>query len=63
MNKEKLFEEKVNQLVGRHNITDIHAGCYLCNYGDKFICHEFNNGCDSVNKCKSIYENEKLWSN
>lgn len=54
----KKFEEKVNRLSTLHNITETHAGCYICNYGDEFICHEFNNGCDSVDKCRSIYEKE-----
>lgn len=56
----KEFEEKVNDLVKLHNITDVHAGCYLCNYDDKFICHEFNNGCESINKCRSIHEKDAV---
>lgn len=56
----KEFEEKVNRLVISHNITETHAGCYLCNYDDKFICHEFNNGCESIDECRNIYEKETI---
>lgn len=54
----KEFEKEKNRLASIYNISEIHADCYLCNYGDTFICHEFNNGCDCVEKCKSIYEKE-----
>lgn len=58
MDKKMQFEEEMNKLTSTYGISEHHAGCYICNYEDKFICHEFNNGCDSVDKCRSIYEKE-----
>ena len=52
------FEKEMNRLASTYGITDTHAGCYMCNYEDKFICHEYNNGCESVDKCKEIFEKE-----
>lgn len=54
------FQTSIKNLVENHKITSIHAGCYVCNYEDDFICHRYNNGCKNVDKCKSIYEKEKV---
>ena len=52
------FEKEMNRLASTYGITDIHAECYMCNYEDKFICREYNNGCESMDKCKEIFEKE-----
>ena len=54
-----LLEKEKNKLASTYNITNVHAECYLCNYKDKYICTEFNGGCDSLDKCSSIYEKEQ----
>lgn len=59
MTKEEINKEE-NRLVSTYNITSTHAGCYMCNFGDKYICVEHNGGCKSLEKCRSIYEKEKM---
>lgn len=38
------------------NIDESHAGCYLCNYLDKYICIEYKNGCKKLEQCKQIHK-------
>lgn len=57
MTKEEINKEE-NRLVSAYNITSTHAGCYMCNFEDKYICVEHNGGCKSLDKCRSIYEKE-----
>ena len=52
------FNTKVNELVSLYTITEDHAGCYLCNYEDDYICHKFNGGCKNAELCKRISESE-----
>ena len=53
------IEKEQHRLSSIYNISEVHASCYMCNYEDEFICHKFNNGCDSIGKCKYIYEKEQ----
>ena len=57
MTKEDINKEE-NRLISTYNITSTHAGCYMCNFEDKYICVEHNGGCKSLDKCRSIYEKE-----
>ncbi len=52
------FKEESKRLSSEYEITETHAGCFLCNYEDRYICNEYNGGCKSLDKCKEIYENE-----
>lgn len=60
MKSQEKFEIEQNRLIATYEITSVHACCYMCNYEDDFICHQHNNGCDSVEECRRIYEKEKL---
>ena len=53
------FEEELNKISTTYQITEDHAGCYLSNYEDEYICHKYNGGCRNVNKCKEISEKER----
>lgn len=53
------FEEKANRISTTYQITCDHAGCYLSNFEDDYICHKCNGGCRNINKCKEISEKEK----
>ncbi len=52
------FEEETQKLSSAYGITETHAGCFLCNYEDRYICNEYNGGCGSLAKCKEIYRKE-----
>lgn len=53
------FEEKQNKLSTKYNISGDHAGCYLSNFEDDYICHRYNSGCKNIDKCKAIFKEEK----
>ncbi len=58
--KEKIdFEEKVNEISIIYQVTDEHAGCYLSNFEDDYICHKCIGGCKTIKKCKEIFYKEK----
>lgn len=52
------IEKEQNRLTSIYNITNVHAGCYMCNFENKYICVEYNGGCSGLDKCRSIYEKE-----
>ena len=54
----KKIEKEQNRLSSIYNITNVHAGCYMCNFENKYICVEHNGGCSGFDKCRSIYEKE-----
>lgn len=58
LNKNDEFEAAKNRLASLYDIASEHAGCYLCNYEDKYICHEFKGECKYAEQCKSIRERE-----
>lgn len=51
----KDFDEEVTRLTVTYGINEIHAGCYLSNYGDKCVCSE---NCGCFEKCKEIQNKE-----
>ena len=55
----KEIEKEEQRLVSIYNISSGHAGCYMCNFGDKYICEVYNGGCEDLDKCKSIYKKEQ----
>ncbi len=53
------FEERLNRISTIYQISNDHAGCWLSNFEDDYICHRQNSGCKSINKCREIFEKEK----
>lgn len=56
----KAIEKEQNRLVSTYNITNVHAGCYMCNFENEYICHKVNGGCKNISKCREIFKKEKL---
>ena len=52
------FDARVDEISLLYDVSNDHAGCYLCNYEDDYICHKFNGGCKNVNVCAYIQETE-----
>ena len=52
------FERQSERLMEKHNIEAVHAGCYLCNYGDVSICLA-SGGCKNLAICNQINKEEK----
>lgn len=36
------IEKEQNRLSSIYNITNVHAGCYMCNFENKYICVKHN---------------------
>lgn len=49
---------EISRLSSLYKITDVVAGCYLCNHGDDFICHNSIKKCKNTELCKYIRESE-----
>ena len=41
-------------ITNTYKIHGAHAGCYLCNFENEYICHQFNGGCDHIDECRFI---------
>lgn len=54
----KEFKDEVARLVSTYGLSDVYAGCYLSNFGDEFICKKFVGGCNRVNVCKKLHQQE-----
>lgn len=52
----KSFEEHVDELKKKTGILDeVTIGCYLSNYGDRYICGRFKNeSCRGLEKCTRL---------
>lgn len=53
------FEAQQKRLVDKYDITATHAGCYIVNFCDEYICYAFNGGCPQLGACVKIEESER----
>ena len=50
------FEEQLQFLQDKTHINENVIGCYLSNYGDKYICSGCHScGCKHLTKCKLLH--------
>lgn len=49
------FIEKNNKLQKKYSISEVHAGCFLSNFGDKNLCSKT---CHNYDKCKQMQGQE-----
>lgn len=52
------FEKKLNRISTTYQIANDHAGCWLSNFEDDYICHKHNGKCKNITKCREIYKRE-----
>jgi hypothetical protein len=55
----KTFEDRANEISLMYEISFTHAGCYICNFEDDYMCHKFNGGCKNIELCRKIKEGDK----
>lgn len=53
------FEAQQKRLVDEYDITATHAGCYIVNFFDEYICKAYNGGCPKLGVCGKIEESER----
>ena len=52
------YNSELNRISSTYQIREDHAGCYMANYENQYICHEYKGGCKSLEKCREIREKE-----
>lgn len=50
---------EINRLGSLYKITDVVAGCYLCNHGDDYVCHIVGGECENIELCEHIRDMEQ----
>ena len=56
------YADAQRYLSEKYQINRHHAGCYLVNFEDDYICRKFNGGCENISKCRLMnkLEDNKL---
>ena len=52
------YQRKHQHLTTKYGIHGAHACCYMCNFENDFICHQYNGGCKRIDMCRKIREEE-----
>lgn len=52
------YSEQHRYITDVYGIHGAHTGCYLCNFENDYICHQYNGGCDRIDVCRKIREQE-----
>lgn len=52
------YRKEHRYLMDKYNIHGAHACCYMCNFENDYICHQYNGGCYRLDICKRIREEE-----
>lgn len=52
------FDYNLIRIISTYQISKDHAGCYLSNYENKYICHKHNSGCKNIEMCREISKKE-----
>lgn len=52
------YMDRHRYLTKTYGIHGAHASCYLCNFENDYICHKFNGGCDRIDVCRKIRDEE-----
>jgi hypothetical protein len=50
------YLERHRHLTQKYNIHGAQARCYMCNFENDYICHQFNSGCSRIDVCRKIRE-------
>lgn len=48
------YQSQHRYLTEKYGIHGAHAGCYICNFENDYICHQFNGGCDRIDMCRRM---------
>ena len=46
----KNFESELTRISSISQVSGNHAGCYLSNYENEYICHKHNGGCKNIER-------------
>lgn len=46
-------------LTDKYGIHGAQACCYMCNFENDYICHQYNGGCKRIDVCRKIRDDEE----
>lgn len=52
------YSEQHRYLMDKYKIRGMHACCYMCNFDNEYVCHQYNGGCHWIGVCRNIQEQE-----
>lgn len=52
------YIEQHRYLTNKYGIHGAQAGCYICNFENEYLCHQFNGGCERFEECRRIRAEE-----
>lgn len=52
------YTKEHKYLMDKYKLHGAHACCYMCNFENDYICHTYNGGCDRIDVCRKIREEE-----
>lgn len=52
------YLENHHYLSEKYDIHGAHACCYMCNFENDYICHQYNGGCQYLETCQKIRHTE-----
>jgi hypothetical protein len=55
----KEYLQKHQWLTDKYKIHGAQACCYMCNFENDYICHQYNGGCNRIDVCRQIREDEQ----
>ena len=56
----KDYRNNHRYLTEKYGIHGAQACCYMCNFENDYICHQYNGGCKRLDVCRKIRETEEL---
>ena len=52
------YHKEHKYLTDKYDIHGAHARCYMCNFENDYICHQYNGGCSKLDSCRRIRKEE-----
>lgn len=57
------YIERHRYLTDKYGIHGAQACCYMCNFENDYICHQYNGGCKRIDVCRKIRADEAYSGN
>lgn len=53
------YHKNHRYLTEKYGIHGAQACCYMCNFENEYVCHQYNGGCKRIDVCRKIKETEE----
>lgn len=55
----EVYRKNHRYLTEKYGIHGAQACCYMCNFENEYVCHQYNGGCKRLDVCRKIRETEE----